>query len=112
MTSQEAEAQWRIHGNEALRQDPEYQRALEEQRRVGRRVGQAYVRLVLGLLAFMAGFYLWRFRFFWAIAGYVALLTMCAFSARVIIRCSVMDDHLGDIVSKVHRRYVAERSGQ
>lgn len=108
MTRGEALGQWRIHGNEVLARDAEYQAALKVQRRVGRRVGWAYVVLVGSLLAFMCGFYLWRFRFFWAIATYVVLWAVAFVAARVIMKYSVKNDHLGELVSKARERYVAE----
>lgn len=62
LSVEEAERQWRIHGNEVLDSDDEYQKAEREQRHVGKIVAWAYAILVGGLLAFMIGFYLWRFR--------------------------------------------------
>lgn len=108
MTKEEAERQWRIHGNEILDADEQYLAAEREQHHVGVIVGWAYVILVAGLLAFMIGFYLWRFRFFWAIVIYVVLLTICAFAGRTISVHAVKNDHLGELVRAAHDRYIAE----
>lgn len=106
MTREEAESEWRIHGNEVLKNDADYQAAVEQQRRVGKRVGWAYVVLVGSLLGFMTGFYLWRFRFFWAIITYIILWTFAAFAARVITKYSVKNDHLGELISRARQRYI------
>lgn len=106
MTREEAERQWRIHGNEVLEHDEDYQKAVNVQRRVGNRVGIAYIVLVGSLLAFMCGFYLWRFRFFWAIVTYVVLWTIAALAARVITKHSVKNDHLGELISKARKHYI------
>lgn len=108
MSPEEAEEQWHIHGNEILANDAEYQAAQAEQRNVGRKVGWAYVVLVGSLLVFMTGFYLWRFRFFWAIVFYIVMWTLAALAARVIAKYSVKDDHLGELISKAKQRYIAE----
>lgn len=106
LSAEEAEKQWRIHGNEVLDSDEEFLAAEREQRHVGKVVGWAYAILVAGLLAFMIGFYLWRFRFFWAIVIYVALLTICALAGRTISVHAVRNDHLGELVKAAHDRYV------
>lgn len=110
MTRDEAEAEWRRHANEILLHDEAYQSALREQRRVGRRVGWAYVVLVFSLLAFMSGFYLWRLRFFWAIVFYIIMWGVAALAARVIVRHSVRNDHLGELIHKAHRQFVSQNS--
>ncbi len=107
MTADEAERLWRIHGNEVLEADKEYLAAEEEQRHVGRIVGWSYVILVAALLAFMTGFYLWRFRFFWAVIIYIVLLSIAAIAARTISVHAVRNDHLGELVKVAHDRYVA-----
>lgn len=106
MTVSEAEKQWRIHGNEVLDRDDDFLAAVKEQKRVGRIVGWSYAILVAGLLGFMIGFYLWRFRFFWAIVIYVVLLTICALAARTISVHAVRNDHLGELVKAAHDRYI------
>lgn len=106
MTHDEAERQWRIHGNEVLANDPEYQQALAVQRRVGRRVAWAYVVLVGSLLAFMCGFYLWRFRHLWADVTYIVLWALAIVAARVIMKYSVKNDHLGELVAQARQRYI------
>lgn len=106
MSKEEAERQWQIHGNEILAEDADYQAALAEQRKVGRRVGWAYIVLVGSLLVFMTGFYLWRFRFFWAIIFYIVMWTLAALSARVITKYSVKNDHLGELISQAKQRYL------
>lgn len=110
MTRDEAEAEWRRHATDILRGDAEYQAAVSEQRRVGHRVGLAYVVLVLSLLAFMSGFYLWRLRFFWAIVFYIIMWVVAALAARVIVRHSVRNDHLGELIHKAHSRFVAQNT--
>lgn len=62
LTEEKAEQLWKIHANDVLGADENYRRAESEQHRVGRIVAWAYTILVAGLLAFMTGFYLWRFR--------------------------------------------------
>lgn len=106
MTLEEAESEWRIHGNEVLDHDENFLAAAREQKHVGKVVGWSYVILVAGLLAFMMGFYLWRFRFFWAIVIYVVLLTICALAARTISIHAVKNDHLGELVRAAHERYI------
>lgn len=106
MTREEAEQQWRKHGNEILEHDADYQAALKVQRCVGKRVGWAYVVLVGSLLIFMTGFYLWRFRFFWAIMFYIVMWSLAAIAARVIMKYSVKNDHLGELISKAKSRYI------
>ena len=103
----EAERQWFLHANEVLAANEEYVAAEREQRHVGRVVALAYVVLVAGLLAFMVGFYLWRFRFFWAIVIYVVLISICAVAAHTISVHAVRNDHLGELVRKAHDEYVA-----
>lgn len=107
LSREEAERLWRIHGNEILASDPEYLAADREQHRVGKIVGWAYAILITGLLLFMIGFYLWRFRFFWAIVIYVVLLTICAFAGRTISVHAVRNDHLGELVRDAHDRYIS-----
>lgn len=106
LTTEEAEQQWRIHGNEVLESDEDFVAAEKVQRHVGRIVGWSYVILVSALLAFMAGFYLWRFRFFWAIMIYVVLLTVAAFAAHTISVHAVRNDHLGELVKAAHDKYI------
>lgn len=106
MSREEAEEQWRIHGNEILASDADYQDALAVQRKVGRKVAWAYIILVGSLLVFMTGFYLWRFRFFWAIVFYIVMWTLAALSARVIAKYSVKNDHLGELISQAKQRYI------
>lgn len=112
LTRDEAERLWRIHGNEVLDSDEEYQKAEQEQRRVGRVVAWAYVILVGGLLSFMTGFYLWRFRFFWAIIIYVVLLSVCALAGRTISLHAVRNDHLGELVKAAHDRFIKRATGE
>lgn len=112
LSVEEAERQWRIHGNEVLDSDDEYQKAEREQRHVGKIVAWAYAILVGGLLAFMIGFYLWRFRFFWAIVIYVVLLSICAIAGRTISVHAVRNDHLGELVKAAHDRYIARATGK
>ncbi len=107
MTRQEAEQQWRLHGNEVLAHDADYQEAERQERRIGIRVAWAYAALVGGLLAFCIGFYYWLFRFFFAICLYVVFLTIAGLGLRVIMRCSVRNDHLSELVRRAHDRYVA-----
>ena len=92
----EAERQWRIHGNEVLDADEEFQAAVR----------------VAGLLAFMMGFYLWRFRFFWAICIYVVLLSICALAGRTISVHAVRNDHLGELVKAAHDKYIEQLTGK
>lgn len=106
MSGEEAEEQWRIHGNEILDHDADYQAAIALQRKVGSRVGWAYVVLVGSLLIFMTGFYLWRFRFFWAIVLYIIMWTLAAIAARAIMKYSVKNDHLGELISKAKEKYI------
>lgn len=108
MTKEEAEQQWRIHGNEVLDNDEDFIAAERVQRHVGRIVGWSYAILVTCLLAFMMGFYLWRFRFFWAIVLYVILLTICAIAGRTISVHAVKNDHLGELVRAAHDRYIQD----
>ena len=108
----EAERQWRIHSNEVLDADEEFQAAVRVQRHVGKVVGWAYVILVAGLLAFMMGFYLWRFRFFWAICIYVVLLSICALAGRTISVHAVRNDHLGELVKAAHDKYIEQLTGK
>lgn len=112
LTEEEAERLWKIHANDVLEADENYRRAESEQRRVGRIVAWSYTILVAGLLAFMIGFYLWRFRFFWAIVIYVVLFTACAMAARTIYVHAVANDHLGELVNAAHDRYVARLTGE
>lgn len=112
LTGEEAERLWKIHANDVLEADENYRRAESEQRWVGRIVAWSYTILVAGLLAFMIGFYLWRFRFFWAIVIYVVLLTACAMAARTIYVHAVTNDHLGELVNAAHDRYVARLTGE
>lgn len=112
MTEEEAESQWRIHGNEVLDNDQDFIAAVNEQKHVGKIVGWSYAILVTGLLAFMMGFYLWRFRFFWAIVIYVLLLTICAIAGRTISVHAVKNDHLGELVRAAHDRYIRSLVGQ
>lgn len=109
MSREEAEKQWHIHGNEILDHDADYQAALAVQRKVGRRVAVAYTALVGSLLVFMAGFYLWRFRFFWAIVLYIIMWTLAAIAARVIMKYSVKNDHLGELINKAKEKYINSR---
>lgn len=106
MTTEEAERQWQIHANEILSADREYQSAEGHQRLVGRRVALAYVALVGGLLAFCVGFYYWMFRFFWAIVAYVVFLSIAGVGLRYILKASVKNDRLGQLVRKAHDNYV------
>lgn len=108
MTRQEAEQQWCLHGNEILAHDADYQEAERQSRRVGVRVARAYVALVGSLLAFCVGFYYWLFRFLFAICLYVVFLTIAGLALRVILRYSVKDDHLSELVRRAHDRYVAQ----
>lgn len=103
-----AEAEWRKHANEILLHDEEYQAALKEQHRVGQHVGWAYVVLVFSLLAFMSGFYLWRLRFFWAIVFYIIMWCIAALSTRVIVKHSVKNDHLGELIHKAHDKFIQD----
>lgn len=112
LTEEEAERLWKIHANDVLEADENYRRAESKQHRVGRIVAWSYTILVAGLLAFMIGFYLWRFRFFWAIVIYVVLLTACALAARTIYVHAVTNDHLGELVNAAHDRYVARLTGK
>lgn len=112
LTEEEAERLWKIHANDVLEADENYRRAESKQHRVGRIVAWSYTILVAGLLAFMIGFYLWRFRFFWAIVIYVVLLTACAMAARTIYVHAVANDHLGELVNAAHDRYVARLTGE
>ncbi len=112
MTHEEAEKEWRKHAGCVLAHDADYQAALEEQRHVGRCVGRAYVVLVASLLAFMSGFYLWRFRFFCAIMAYVFLWALAVVAARVIIRYSLRKDHLGELIGKARSRYIEQLTGK
>ncbi len=112
MTREEAEKEWGRHAGEVLSHDADYQAALEKQRHVGRRVGWAYVVLVASLLAFMSGFYLWRFRFFWAIITYFFLWALAIVAARVIIKYSLKKDHLGELISKARLRYIEQLAGK
>lgn len=106
MTRADAEEVWRVHANDILERDEEYQAALEYQHKVGRHVGWAYVVLVSSLLAFMSGFYLWRLRFFWAIVFYVVMWGVAGLAARVIIKHSMRNDHLGELIHEAHKRFV------
>lgn len=108
VTAEEAERLWRIHGNEVLDKDDEYLAAEAVQRHVGHVVAWAYAILVASLLAFMVGFYLWRFRFFWAIIIYIVLFTIAGIAARTISVHAVRNDHLGELVKAAHDRYVAQ----
>lgn len=112
MSRDAAERLWRIHGNEVLAADEEYLAAERRQDHVGRVVAWAYAILVAGLLAFMVGFYLWRFRFFWAIVIYVVLLSMCGVAARTIVVNAVRNDHLGELVKAAHDRYIRQMTQQ
>lgn len=107
LSADEAERMWRIHGNEVLAKDKDFLAADRYQQHVGKVVGWSYAVLVAGLLGFMVGFYLWRFRFFWAIVIYVVLLSVCAFATRIIAKHSVKNDHYGELVKAAHDRYVA-----
>lgn len=39
---------------------------------------------------------------------YIVMWTLAALAARVIAKCSVKDDHLGELISKAKQRYIAE----
>jgi hypothetical protein len=108
----DAERLWREHANDILAHDEAYQAALREQQRVGRHVGIAYIVLVLSLLAFMSGFYLWRLRFFWAIVFYVVMWVIAALAARVIVRHSMKNDHLGELIHEAHKRFINESTSE
>lgn len=108
MTRQEAEQQWCLHGNEVLVHDADYQEAERHAHHVGVRVAWAYAALVGSLLAFCVGFYYWLFRFFFAICLYVVFLTIAGLALRVILRYSVKDDHLSELVRRAHDRYVTQ----
>lgn len=109
VTKEEAEKLWRENANDILLHDEDYQAAVREQHRVGRHVGWAYVVLVFSLLAFMSGFYLWRLRFFWAIVFYIIMWAIAALAARVIIKHSVKNDHLGEMIHAAHKKFIEER---
>ena len=111
LTRSEAEAHWRIHANEILASDADYLAAERIQKHVGKVVGWSYVVLVASLLAFMMGFYLWRFRFFWAICIYVVLLCLAALAARTISVHAMRNDHLGDLVKAAHDRFITRATG-
>lgn len=108
MTRQEAEQQWHLHGNVVLAHDTDYQEAERQERRIGIHVAWAYAALVGGLLAFCIGFYYWFFRFFFAICLYVVFLTIAGLGLRTIMRYSVRNDHLSELVRRAHDRYVAQ----
>lgn len=111
LTRSEAEAHWCIHANEILASDTDYLAAERIQKHVGKVVGWSYVVLVTSLLAFMMGFYLWRFRFFWAICVYVVLLCLAALAARTISVHAMRNDHLGDRVKAAHDRFIDRATG-